>query len=64
MAVFVAMLFSGPIKQDAHYHFFADARSMHDVPNFWNVVTNFPFIVIGLLGVITVAQSRPYDAFK
>jgi hypothetical protein len=64
VAVFVAMLFSGPIKQDAHYHFFADARSMHDVPNFWNVVTNFPFIVIGLLGVITVAQSRPNDAFK
>ena len=64
MAAFVAMLFTGPIEQDVHYHFFADDRSFNAIPNFWNVVTNFPFIIIGLLGVITVAQSRPNDAFK
>lgn len=63
MVAFLAMLFSGPIKQDANYHFFADERLMYDVPNFWNVVSNFPFIIISLIGV-TIVKSRPKNAFK
>ncbi len=64
MAAFLAMLISGPIKQDTHYHFFADNRLMYDVPNFWNVVSNFPFIIIGMIGVTYVTKSRPNNAFK
>lgn len=64
MAAFLAILFSGPIRQDSHYHFFADTRLMYDVPNFWNVVSNFPFLIIGLIGVTYVTKSRPNDTFK
>lgn len=64
MVAFLAMLFLGPIKQDVNYHSFADDRLMYDVPNFWNVVSNFPFVVIGLLGVTIVTKSRPNNAFK
>ncbi len=64
MVAFLAMLFTGPIKQDASYHFFADDRLMYDVPNFWNVVSNFPFLIIGLIGVTSVTKSRPNGSFK
>jgi hypothetical protein len=51
------MAFVGPLTQDPSYHFFADGRLMYDVPNFWNVVSNFPFCIIGLLGVQAVTKS-------
>jgi hypothetical protein len=44
-----------PIPQDQGYHDFADQRTLLGVPNFWNVVSNIPFIVIGALGL---RQSR------
>lgn len=40
-----------PIPQDPAYHRFADTARLLGVPNFWNVVSNFPFIVIGFLGL-------------
>ncbi len=64
MAAFLAMLFSGAVNQDAHYHFFADDRLMYAIPNFWNVISNFPFIIIGLIGVTSVTNSRSDNAFK
>jgi Ceramidase len=44
-----------PIPQDQNYHQFADQRTLLGVPNFWNVVSNIPFFVIGALGL---RQSR------
>jgi hypothetical protein len=41
-----------PIPQDESYHLFADRRAVFGVPSFWNVVSNAPFIVIGLLGLL------------
>ena len=41
----------GPIPQDVTYHRFVDTRTIGSVPNFWNVVTNVPFAVVGLLGL-------------
>jgi hypothetical protein len=40
-----------PIPQDLNYHAFADQRTMLGVPNFLNVASNLPFLVVGLLGV-------------
>ncbi|MFN3406074.1 MAG: ceramidase domain-containing protein [Cytophagaceae bacterium] len=42
----------GPIPQDPHYHNFADGRTIFGIPNFHNVWTNFPFIIIGVIGII------------
>ena len=44
-----------PIAQDPRYHDFADTRRVFGVPNFWNVVSNLPFLVVGLIGLGVVA---------
>lgn len=46
-----AILTQGPIPQDITYHLFVDTREIWSVPNFWNVVTNVPFAIVGLLGL-------------
>jgi hypothetical protein len=40
----------GPIIQDPSYHRFADQRTLLGIPNFWNVVSNLPFLAVGVLG--------------
>ena len=40
-----------PIPQDQEYHHFADTRFVLGIPNFWNVVSNFPFLVVGAVGL-------------
>ena len=40
------------IPQDQAYHLFADQRILFGVPNFWNVVSNIPFIVVGAVGLM------------
>ncbi len=39
------------ITQDQSYHDFADARALLGIPNFWNVVSNFPFVAVGAIGL-------------
>lgn len=46
---FVLML--NPISQDASYHAFADTRSLVGIPNFLDVVSNLPFLLVGFLGL-------------
>ena len=45
------LLFAPPIAQDESYHVFADGRTILGIPNFWNVVSNLPFAVVGILGL-------------
>ncbi len=40
-----------PIPQDPGYHAFADGRTLLGVPNFLNVASNIPFVVVGALGL-------------
>jgi len=51
----VAMFLIDPIAQDPAYHRFTDTRAYFGIPNFWNVVSNLPFLVAGTLGLL---QSR------
>ncbi|MHB8788440.1 MAG: ceramidase domain-containing protein [Desulfobulbaceae bacterium] len=46
-----SLYWHGPIPQDPAYHDFADQRSVFGIPNFWNVVSNLPFVLVGLLGL-------------
>jgi Ceramidase len=56
MAASLAGLLLVPsIPQDQGYHDFADQRAFFGIPNFWNVFSNIPFIVIGAFGL---RQSR------
>lgn len=51
------LLLVPPIPQAQIYHAFADQRTLCGVPNFWNVVSNLPFILVGALGLIQVARD-------
>jgi len=52
-----------PIAQDPTYHVMADQRTLVGVPNMLNVVSNVPFLVVGLIGLMSVAGlgTRPRD---
>ena len=52
MAISLAALWFVPtIPQDQAYHHFADQRTLLGIPNFWNVVSNLPFALIGAAGL-------------
>ncbi|CAN1305308.1 hypothetical protein LINPERPRIM_LOCUS26488, partial [Linum perenne] len=48
----VLMLVTPAIPQSQEYHDFADHRHFLGIPNMLNVVSNFPFLVIGLIGLV------------
>ncbi len=48
----------GPIAQDPSYHEFADHRELFGIPNFWNVFTNIPFVVLGLAGLYRCREKH------
>ncbi|MBC7983511.1 MAG: ceramidase domain-containing protein [Candidatus Obscuribacterales bacterium] len=56
-AVVIAAL-QPPISQPIAYHHFADRRTLLGIPNFWNVVSNMPFLLVGVLGLIEVVRGR------
>src|ERR1035437_8203504 len=48
-----------PIAQDQGYHSFADKRCIASIPNFWNVVSNIPFLIIGAIGMFVALFRKP-----
>jgi Ceramidase len=48
----VALLPLPPLLQDQSYHQLADRRVILGIPNFWNVVSNLPFIAVGAAGLL------------
>jgi hypothetical protein len=57
LAVLAFFLFVPPIAQDETYHSFADSRIIWGVPNFWNVASNIPFAIVGILGLWKLRAS-------
>jgi hypothetical protein len=51
VAVLGSLFILPPIPQAESYHAFADDRALLGVPNFWNVVSNLPFLVVGVLAL-------------
>ena len=56
LAIVIAFLVP-PIPQDPSYHNFADQRRILGIPHYWNVVSNLPFLAIGLLGLQLVVRG-------
>ena len=51
IAALFALACLGPfVPQAAHYHDFADRRALAGLPNAVDVLSNLPFLVVGLLG--------------
>ena len=57
LASLLGLLLLPPIVQNQNYHDFADQRSLFGIPNFWNVVSNIPFIGIGAVGLWLFGRS-------
>jgi len=53
----IAMYFVNPIAQDLSYHQFADQNSLFSIPHFWNVVSNIPFLLVGVIGLLSLRNS-------
>ena len=52
----VAVASVGPIPQDIQYHVFADRRTLGGVGHFWNVVSNLPFLMVGIFGLLRLPR--------
>ncbi|XP_004504135.1 uncharacterized protein [Cicer arietinum] len=63
VSVFLLMKLSPPIPQPQKYHDFADKREFFGIPNALNVISNFPFIIIGLIGLM-LCHHRNYFNFS
>ena len=58
----VVMMNLQPISQDLSYHNFADDRQFSGVPNFFNVISNIPFALFGIMVVLYCREFRPKEA--
>lgn len=62
--IFLAALFSFPaLPQDLAFHDFADQRPWLGVANFANVMSNLPFLLVGLFGLWR-AQQTPHTELR
>ncbi len=52
----IGSLFVPRIPQDPTYHQFADNRTLLGILNFWNVVTNIPFVLVGIFGLARLSR--------
>lgn len=46
------LLLHGPIPQDQSFHVLADRRMFFGVPNFADVASNLPFLLVGVMGLL------------
>ena len=53
IAVVLAALafYFAPIRQSRNFYDYADQRMLLGIPHFWNVISNLPFLLVGLYGL-------------
>src|SRR5215467_6367912 len=61
-ASLIGLPFLPRIPQDQSYHAFADQRTFFGIPNFWNVVSNIPFIAVGVAGLLRLRRNMAISA--
>ncbi len=54
IAVIAVVFMVEPIPQDLAYHRFSDTNTLWGIANFWNVLSNLPFMIAALYGLIAV----------
>lgn len=57
-AAMIAIFNTDPIAQEPGYHNFADQRRILNIANFFNVLSNLPFVIIGIMGMRLIALRR------
>ena len=48
------------IPQDPSYHHFADTRTLLDMRNAWDVASNIPFLIFGLMGIRFILRNDDF----
>lgn len=59
----LAVMLQAPIEQDLVYHHFMDVRTLFGIPNFFNVISNLPFLLVGVAGIF-LCQRQALGALK
>jgi hypothetical protein len=63
LACVAVLLLIPPIRQGPGYYDFPDSRVLLGVPAFWNVLSNLPFAIVGIIGLrATARQPAPLRA--
>jgi ceramidase len=57
LSIIIAVALVDAVAQDPLYHLFADQRPMFGIPNFMNVMSNLPFLIVGILGWRIIASN-------
>jgi hypothetical protein len=57
----IFVMLQAPIKQDLAYHLFIDTRSLFGIANFYNVISNLPFLLVGATGLVFCFKQAPSD---
>ena len=58
----VAVGLHGPIPQPSGYHAFADGRGLLGIPHFADTLSNLPFLLVGVTGLILFSRRTPPGA--
>lgn len=54
----IGVLLLDRIPQDLAYHAFADQRAFAGIPNLFDVLSNLPFLVVGLAGIYSLSGQQ------
>lgn len=54
----IGLFLLNPIQQNPDYHLFADTRGFGGIPNFFDTLSNLPFLVVGVMGLRLVVKDR------
>jgi len=46
-----------PMTQNLDFHGFADDRTILGIKNFFDVISNIPFLIVGIMGIIYVSKN-------
>ena len=55
----IALALYGRIPQSQAYYQFADHRSFFGIPNFFDVISNLPFLLVGIYGLLLFRKNTP-----
>lgn len=58
ISILIFLLNQSPISQSVAYHNFSDTKEFFHIPNLLNVFSNFPFLIVGLLGIYKLLFNK------
>jgi Ceramidase len=54
----IVFIFLKPISQNLNYHHFANDDVVFGISNFWNVISNIGFVIIGVMSILFLLNNK------